>query len=88
MTGNTIWSDALPKGRAAFYASPTIAGGNLYAAREDGTVFVATVKDDRFKLLATNDMEEPVIGSPVPVLNRILIRGEHHLFCLALPEAD
>lgn len=87
MTGNTIWSDALPKGRAAFYASPTIAGGNLYAAREDGTVFVATVKDDRFKLLATNDMEEPVIGSPVPVLNRILIRGEHHLFCLASPEA-
>lgn len=87
-TGNTIWSDALPKGRAAFYASPTIAGGNLYAAREDGTVFVATVKDDRFELLATNDMDEPVIGSPVPVLNRILIRGEHHLFCLASPEAE
>ncbi len=88
MTGNTIWSDALPKGRAAFYASPTIAGGNLYAAREDGTVFVATVKNDRFKLLATNDMDEPVIGSPVPVLNRILIRGEHHLFCLASPEGE
>ncbi len=84
-TGKTIWSDAFPKGRAAFYASPTIAGGNLYAPREDGTLFVASVKNDRFQLLAENEMQESVIGSPVPVANRILIRGEHHLFCLALP---
>jgi len=87
-TGDAIWSDAFPKGRADFYASPIIAGGNLYAAREDGVVFVAKVTKDHFKLLAENDMEEPVIGSPVPVLNRIFIRGEEHLFCLALPGAE
>ena len=83
-TGKTIWSDAFPKGRAAFYASPIIAGGNLYAPREDGVVFVASVANDRLELLAENDLEEPVIGSPVPVQNRILIRGEEHLFCLGL----
>jgi outer membrane protein assembly factor BamB len=85
-TGKTIWSDAFPKGRASFYASPLIAGGNLYAPREDGVVFVATVKDDRFELRAENDMGEPVIGSPVPASNRILIRGEEHLFSVASPQ--
>jgi outer membrane protein assembly factor BamB len=87
-TGQTIWSDAFPKGRASYYASPLIAGGKLYAAREDGMVFVAEVGADRFKLLAENDMAQPVIGSPVPASNCILIRGEHHLFCFASPAAE
>ena len=86
-TGHTIWSDAFPKGRASYYASPLIAGGNLYAAREDGVVFVASLADGQFRLLAENDMAEPVIGSPVPTSNCILIRGEHHLFCFASPAA-
>jgi outer membrane protein assembly factor BamB len=86
-TGKTIWSDAFPKSRASFFASPVIAGGNLYAAREDGAVFVADVTGERFKLLAENNMDEPVIGSPVPIASRIFIRGEKHLFCLASAEA-
>ena len=88
VTGKTVWSEAFPKGRASFYASPMIAGGNLYAAREDGTVFVATVTNDHFSLIAENDMDERVIGSPVPALNCLLIRGEDHLFCLASPDMD
>ena len=84
-TGKTIWSDRFPKNRAAYYASPLIAAGNLYAPREDGVVFVAKVSEDGFDLVAENDMKEPVIGSPVPVLNRLFIRGEDHLFCLTAP---
>lgn len=86
-TGKTIWSEAFPKGRANFYASPLIAAGRMYAARLDGKVFVASVKNDRFELLAQNDMKETVIGSPVPAGNRLFIRGEKHLFCLASSEA-
>jgi outer membrane protein assembly factor BamB len=86
-TGKTIWSDAFPKAKANFYASPLIAGGNLYAPREDGVVFVAAITDDKFELLAENDMGESVIGSPVPVQNRLFIRGEKHLFCLTSPQA-
>lgn len=82
-TGKTIWSGAFPKNRASYYASPLIAAGNLYAAREDGIVFVAALTTDTFELLAENDMGEPVIGSPVPASNRIFIRGENHLFCVA-----
>lgn len=86
-TGETVWSDTFPKNRKAYYASPLIAGGKLYAPREDGVVFVASVTGDEFKLLAENEMGESVIGSPVPVDNRILIRGVQHLFCFANPVA-
>lgn len=81
-SGTTIWSDAFPRHRNKFYSSPTIAGGKLYAAREDGIIFVASVVDG-FKLLAENDMGEPIIASPVPTGNRLLIRGQNHLFCIA-----
>lgn len=81
-TGKTIWSDALPKERSNYYASPAIAAGNLYAVREDGVVFVARVEKG-FELLAENKMNDRVIASPVAVANRLLIRGEQHLFCIA-----
>jgi outer membrane protein assembly factor BamB len=82
-TGKTVWEGAFPKHRMNFYASPLIAGDKLYAPREDGTVFVASITDDKFKLLAENNMAESIIGSPVPGSNCILLRGEQHLFCVA-----
>jgi len=82
-TGETVWSERFPKHRSDYYASPLIAGDHLYAPREDGVVFVASVKDDRFELISENDFDQPVIGSPVPDSNRLFIRGEKHLFCLS-----
>jgi outer membrane protein assembly factor BamB len=81
-TGRTLWRDALPKASASYYASPVIAAGRLYAAREDGVIFVARV-EGKFEVLAENHMGEQVIASPVPVADRLLIRGDHHLFCIA-----
>jgi outer membrane protein assembly factor BamB len=81
-TGKTIWSAALPRERHQYYASPLIANGILYAARVDGTVFVARV-GEKFELLSENAMGERIIASPVPVKNRLLIRGDEHLFCIA-----
>lgn len=78
-TGKSIWKDAFPRQRAAFYSSPLIANGKLYAAREDGKVFVANI-DDGFELLAENDMGQPVIASPVPAGDGLLIRGVKDLF--------
>ncbi len=54
----------------------------LYAIREDGIVFVARV-EGKFELLAENRMGERIIASPVALSNRLLIRGERHLFCIA-----
>ena len=82
-TGKTIWEGAFPRHRTNYYASPLIAGDKLFAPREDGTVFVASVANDKFELLSENSMGESVIGSPVPAENCVLIRGETHLFCIA-----
>jgi outer membrane protein assembly factor BamB len=87
VTGQTVWEGSFPKHRSNYYASPLIAGDKLFAPREDGTVFVASVANGKFEVLSENDMGESVIGSPVPASNRILIRGEQHLFCVAATEA-
>ena len=80
-TGQSVWSDRFPRARANYYASPLIAGGLLYAPREDGVVMVASIRDGKFEFLSENDLEEPVIGSPVPSGKRIYLRGNEHLFC-------
>lgn len=82
-TGTTIWEAAFPKHRSNYYASPLIAGDKLYAPREDGTVFVARLTDKKLELLSENNMAESIISSPIPFSNRLLIRGEKHLFCVA-----
>jgi outer membrane protein assembly factor BamB len=81
LTGQTLWHGAFPKASANFYASPVVAAGKLYAAREDGVVYVAQV-EGKFEILAENRMGESVIASPVPLQNRLFIRGERHLFCV------
>jgi outer membrane protein assembly factor BamB len=80
-TGRTLWHGAFPKASARYYASPLVAGGKLYAPREDGVIFVAQVEGE-FKVIAENRMEERLIASLVPLSNRLLIRGEKHLFCV------
>jgi len=81
-TGKTIWENELPRASSSFYASPIIANGILYAAREDGVVFAARV-EDKFELLSENTMGEQIVASPVPAGNSLLIRGEKHLYCIA-----
>ncbi|MFM7057367.1 MAG: PQQ-binding-like beta-propeller repeat protein [Planctomycetota bacterium] len=82
-TGRSIWQAAFPKHRTNFYASPVIADGKLYAPREDGVVFIAALSESGMQVLSENTMQEPIIGSPVPVNGRLLLRGEKHLFCYA-----
>jgi outer membrane protein assembly factor BamB len=80
-TGETLWKADFPRDRASFYSSPLIAGGKLYAGREDGVIFVARIEDS-FELLAQNDLGERFIASPVPFGSRLLLRGEQHLYCV------
>ena len=81
-TGKTLWTGTLPKATAPYYASPVVANGILYAAREDGVVFAAQV-GGAFKLLSENPMGERIIASPVPAMDRLILRGDTHLFCIA-----
>ena len=83
-TGRVFWQGAFPRHRGSYYASPLVTHSRIYAAREDGAVLVAGLGAD-FPLLAQNDMGERLIASPVPLGDRLLIRGERHLFCVAEP---
>lgn len=80
-TGESIWRERMPKERANFFSSPLIAGGKLYAVREDGNAYVAEISEASFDLVAENDLKQSVIASPVPMDGKILIRGEKSLFC-------
>ena len=80
-TGKTNWKGAFPKGRSNFYSSPLIAGDKVYAPREDGIVFVGRMNSNGFEVLSETNLEEPVIGSPIPLGEQVLIRGENHLYC-------
>jgi len=82
VSGKTLWSEALPRSSSNYYASPLITGGIMYAAREDGVIFVARV-DGGFELLAENKVEDRVIASIVPAADRLIIRGEASLYCVA-----
>jgi hypothetical protein len=85
-TGEVISSVDLPKNRNRFYASPVLAGRNLYCCREDGKVFVVPGTLDNGKWhfakdkIVENDMGERVIATPAPVRSGLLIRGDQHLF--------
>ena len=81
-SGAVRWQASFPRHRASYYASPVLADSKLHATREDGTILVADVSDG-FKLVAENNLGERMIASPVPVDNRLLLRGEKHLFCIA-----
>jgi outer membrane protein assembly factor BamB len=81
-TGQTFWEAAFPRTSAPYYSSPVIANGILYAAREDGVVFAARV-GDKFQLLSENPMGERIVASPVPARNRLVLRGDEHLFCVS-----
>ena len=80
-TGESLWSGVFPEGRGKFYASPLVAGNHLYAAREDGIVFVLSLKD-RFEIISEIDMKDRIIASPIAVSDRLLIRTNQHLFCI------
>jgi len=81
LTGENIWSGVFPKGKGNFYSSPLIAGGHLYAARQSGTIFVVRLKD-KFEIISEIEMKDRIIASPIAVSDRLLIRTQHHLFCI------
>lgn len=80
-TGKPFWTAQLPKSLIPYYASPVIAGGVLYASREDGVVFSARVGEN-FELLGENDMGQQILATPVPFDGKLLVRTSKSLICV------
>ena len=61
-----------------------LAGGKVYAAGEDGDVYVFRA-GPKFELLARNPLGEVVRATPAVARGRLFIRGLNHLFCIGAP---
>lgn len=65
---------------AGFWASPVLAGGRVYAVSSDGIVFVVDPSGEEGEIVAQNEMNEEMLGSPAVAGNAIYLRGVEHLY--------
>lgn len=80
VTGEAVWTGALPKSGSKFYGCPLLFGDRLFALREDGAFFIVGI-GGRFELLEQSHLGERAIASPIGLEGRIFVRGEKHLVC-------
>lgn len=80
-TGKKLSEVSLGKSRSGFSSSPVIAGSLLYVTREDGTTFVLDTADS-LKTIASSELMEQTVATPVFVNGDILLRTFERLYCI------
>ncbi len=80
-TGDEIWKERLSTG-INMSASPILIDGKVYAASEEGDVYVFEASPAAFKLLAKNNLGENVMSTPAAANNRLYIHGKDNLYCI------
>ncbi len=78
-TGEEVWKKRLG---SPMTASPVLIDGKVYAAGEDGEVYVFEASPTAFKLLAKNSLGEGVTSTPAVANNRLYIHGKEDLYCI------
>ena len=82
-SGKELWSDQFPKSSGKFYSSPFMVGNKLYAARDNGKMYVAEIRDAGMTILKQFDLGERIAASPAFVDNRIYLRTFENLYCFS-----
>lgn len=67
---------------ASFMASPVAYNGNILLPSEDGDTFVVKAGTTH-EVVRTNSLGEPVYTTPALANDRVYIRGEKNLYCIA-----
>src|SRR5207302_10033277 len=80
-TGAKKWFKRITEPKIGFTSSPVLIDGKIYAADEEGEVYVLAATPT-FNLLATNSLGERVRATPAVANQRLYIRGKDHLFCI------
>jgi len=86
--GKEMWKERL-KGPVS--ASPVLAGGNIYEANEEGTLYVFKPNPDKFELVAENQVGNDAFPSPAICGGEIFLRvakrdgnqRQEFLYCFA-----
>jgi outer membrane protein assembly factor BamB len=81
-TGRPFWELALERNRTSYSASPIVAGDHVYLTREDGRTFVVADRGSSAEVIATNDIGQSVIATPVLLDGRIYLRTVEALHCI------
>jgi outer membrane protein assembly factor BamB len=79
--GEPLYSPKRLQGLGTMYASPVAAAGRVYITDRDGATIVIE-HGPKFKVLATNRLDEHFSASPVVVGNQLLLRGERRLYAI------
>jgi outer membrane protein assembly factor BamB len=66
-----------------YFASPIVGDNKVYMAGENGVIVVLDAADN-FKLLAKNDMQDSILGTPAIADGSIFVRTRSKLYCIRL----
>ena len=77
-TGKVAWRANAGEGS---WASPTLVGRNVYLPDKNGKTHVFELAD-KFKLLASSDVQDEITASPAFANGRIYLRTKRSLFCI------
>jgi len=81
-TGKALFEPTRLPGISSIFASPVAADGRIYFLGENGTMVILKA-GPVFEVLGTNEISGKFHASPALVDGMILLRGEHHLFCIS-----
>lgn len=77
-SGNVIYRGRV-NAAGSYFASPVAAGGKVFVTSADGVVTVLG-SGEKLEILSSNDLAEPVYGTPALVESAIYIRSVGHLW--------
>jgi outer membrane protein assembly factor BamB len=81
-TGAPIYERQRIKGLKTIYASPIAVGKNIYFCDRSGATVVIKASD-AFEIVATNNLDEVLDGSPVVIGDELYLRGRSRIYCVA-----
>src|SRR5262249_49677549 len=78
-TGKVAWKERLG-GR--LWGSMLLADEKLYVSNLEGQTFVLAV-DTKFRLIAKNEIPEPIYAAPAASNGDLFLRTHQHLYCIS-----
>lgn len=86
-SGEVVIAQQRLPGIRSIYASPVAAQDRIYVTGREGTTVVLR-HVNAFEVLATNQLDDMLDASPALSGDRIYLRGDKHLYCIAAAATD
>jgi outer membrane protein assembly factor BamB len=81
-SGNPHYSQERIEGISGVYASPIGVGNRIYISSQNGATAVIE-KSKELKVIAINQLDDPIDASPAVVGNELFLRSHNFLYCIA-----